>query len=443
MAWAQVGDVSRLRFRAYVDDKAVDLPGATCTGSATQSDCSAPLPTLSNGVHTIAVVNVTIATGIESERTNSITVQKVSASAATRLASLPSAVVTPGRVRLETVVTIGDAAFTADVVATGVRAPAQMTALADGRLLVAEGDGRVRVVRPGEPENREAALEAGTVTPQATGAMGLASHPDFAENRLVYASWLEREGDQTRLRLVRFREVGDALGEAATLFESPVAGDAGLSQSGPKMAFGPDRLLYVMLPPGVEFVNEPAASSPRAAMLRLTDEGRVPPGAPLSGVTSTPLGFAWNDAGALWVMFRSESGEAAVRSLDGRNRAQPTGRQAPTLIASEGIGVAAGTLLVQPEPDGLALARELLGARSDGTKGLARLALPARNVADGMSDRVGDIVAGEGGMLFVATSNGLVDGAPGVANDVVVRLRPVPATAGMQTGRSEAFLLRR
>jgi hypothetical protein len=215
------------------------------------------------------------------------------------------------------------------------------------------------------------------------------------------------------------------------------------------MAFGPDQRLYVMLPAGLEFVNEPSASAPRAAMLRLTDEGRIASGEQLSGVTSTPLGFAWNDAGALWVMLRGESGEAAMRSLDGRNRVptsaeasaggQPMGRQAPRLLAREGTGVAARTLLVRPEPDGLAAAREVLGARADGTKGIARLALPARNWVDGMSDRVGDVVAGEGGTLFVATSNGLIDGAA----DVVVRLKPVPATAGTRTGRSEASPRRR
>ena len=31
--------------------------------------------------------------------------------------------------------------------------------------------------------------------------------------------------------------------------------------------------------------------------------------------------------------------------------------------------------------------------------------------------------------MFVATSNGLADGAPGIANDVVVRLKPVPTPA--------------
>src|SRR6185436_12585667 len=158
------------------------------------------------------------------------------------------------------------------------------------------------------------ALDAEMLTSQRVGTMGIVSHPDFAQNHLVYLSLLEYGRlDQTTLRVVRLREVGDTLGEAATLFEAPVAGSA--VDAGPRMAFGPDRLLYLMLPPGMEFVREPAASTPNASMLRLDGDGRVVSAEPLSGVTSSPLAFTWSPAtGALWVMFRGANGEAAVRS---------------------------------------------------------------------------------------------------------------------------------
>ena len=438
LAWNQVGDVARLKFRAYVDGKAVDLPGATCGTSKAEAECSAPLPALSDGVHTIELVNVSIASGLESERTAAITVQKVAAKASVSSLSLASA--RSAGFRLDPVITLADGlSFTADIVATGVRAPAQMAWLPDGRLLVSDADGRVRVVRPGEAENREAALDVSMLTSESVGPMGIASHPDFAENRLVYLSLLERDrAGETRLRVVRLREVGDMLGEAATLFEAPVVDD-GASQTGPswgppsggptRMAFGPDRLLYVMLPPGMEFVNEPAASTPRASMLRLTDDGRVTPGEPLSGVTSSPLAFTWHPTtGALWVMFRGENGDAAVRSLGARDRVQTMRADAPRLLAREGTGATAGTLFLQTAPDDMLVAQALLATRADGSKGLARLALPLQ-ATGGLTDRVGDVVAGEGGTLFAVTSNGLVGGAAGAASDVVVRLKPVPAPA--------------
>ena len=413
LAWTQAGNTSQLRFRAYLDNRPVELSSTICS----DGECKSPLPTMSDGVHTIEIVSVS-GTAVESDRSDPITVQKVSARATASARPLA----------------IGGLEFTADTVATGVRAPAQLAALPDGRLLVSDADGRVRMVHPGQEEGREPALEAKLLTAwQPAGPMGIASHPDFAENRLVYVSLLEPDRrDAMRLRVLRLREVGDTLGEPATLFEAPVAASdpqtadvEPLAQAGPRMAFGPDRLLYVMLPPGVEFVNEPAASTPRASMLRLTDEGRAPAAQPLTGITASPLAFAWHQtSGALWVMFRSETGETSMRSLESRARAMSA--DSVRLRVREGAGASAGTLLVQPAPDELLAARAFVGTRADGSKGIARLALPVQ-AATRISDRLGDVVAGNGGTLFVTTSNGLAAGARGGADDVVIRLTPVRA----------------
>lgn len=428
LGWSQTGDVSKLKFRAYVDNRPVDLTGVTCSNSGGEAECHAPLPAMSDGTHTIEVVNVTAA-GVESARSAPFTVQKVAAKSS--VAALPLASSRSGAVRFESAITIADGlSFTADIVATGVRAPAQLAALPDGRLLISEADGRVRVVRPGDARDREPALDASMITSLPFDPMGIAGHPEFAQNRLVYLSLLEHaRAGESRLRVVRLREVGDTLGEPATLFEAPVAGDTDATSAGPRMAFGPDRLLYVMLPPGLEFVNEPAASTPLASMLRLTDEGRAPQGEPLSGIAATPLAFTWHPStGALWVMFRGQDGQASVRSLGGRDRAQTMGAQAPRLLAREAVGTEGGTLLLQSASDDRRVAQALLGTRADGSKGLARLALPLQSTAGVLSDRVGDVVAGDGGTLFAVTNNGLADGAAGAATDVVVRLTPAPTS---------------
>jgi len=229
--------------------------------------------------------------------------------------------------------------------------------------------------------------------------------------------------------VVRLREVGGTLGEAATLFDAPVAAGTGQSDAGPRMAFGPDRLLYLMLPPGMEFVNEPAASTPNASMLRLDGDGRAAPTEPLSGVTSSPLAFTWHPTtGALWVMFRGANGDAALQSLDTRARVQTMGTSTARLRFREGTGPAAGTLLHHAAPDDLLVAQALLGARADGSRGIARLALPAQ-ADDGVSDRISDVVAGDDGTLFAATHNVASGAASDAGSDVVVRLRPVAATA--------------
>ena len=55
------------------------------------------------------------------------------------------------------------------------------------------------------------------------GPLGLALHPDFSRNRFVYVAFLAQDSrERTLLRILRLREVGDTLGEAATLFETPL-----------------------------------------------------------------------------------------------------------------------------------------------------------------------------------------------------------------------------
>ncbi len=96
-------------------------------------------------------------------------------------------------------VNVGDGfSFAADIVARGVHAPAQLAWLPDGRLFVAEANGLVRVVRPGEPSRDEPALDApALLEPSPIGPLGLAPHPDFPRNRFVYVSFLLREQPDT------------------------------------------------------------------------------------------------------------------------------------------------------------------------------------------------------------------------------------------------------
>jgi glucose/arabinose dehydrogenase len=451
LAWNQTGEVSGMQFLAYVDGSPVTLGTAACAG-APDAECSAPLPPLTDGVHTIALAALSAA-GLESGRSDSITVQKVSTRSVVSAASFPDARVLSGEPLLEATVTTtsGGLAFAADVVARALKAPLQLASTPDGRLLVAEADGRVRVIHPGEPERGEAALDArALLDPPPVGPPGLALHPDFARNHFVYLSFLAQDGpERTLLRIVRLREVGDALGEPAALFEAPVAvaprasriandgrnpvAADGPSGEGPRLAFGPDGLLYALLPPGIEFDNEPAASRPTASMLWIEDDGRVPDIGPLSGITTPPLGYAWHPGSdALWLISPAEAGEAVVHALTAGtlSRVGSTGR--PVLRLTEGRGASSGAFrLVIPETQAGTL--EWSSAFAEGldyqASGTIRLAMPilAESLLAGMSGRISDVVAAGGGTLYLATdSAGRQGGDASTGSDVVVRLRARP-----------------
>lgn len=444
LAWTQSGDVSNLRFRAYVDGAAVALETVRCDG-APDAECSAPLPPLTTGVHAIALVAVSSA-GVESQRSEAITVQKVAARSVISAASFPDARASSTGTRLESTVSVsGGATFAADVVARALASPLQLASAPDGRLLVAGADGLVRVVRPGEPERDAIALDAtALLAPPPAGPLGLALHPDFAQNHFVYVSFLAEDvPGRMVLRIVRLREAGDALGEPATIFEAPVTrsiaatrtGDVGRAdatvdgpEDGPRLAFGPDGLLYALLPPGREFDHEPAASRPHASMLRLQDDGRTPQAGALSGITAHPLGFTWHPAtGVLWMIFPGEDGAAAVRPVTGGGDSGTDEPGLSVLRMTEGRVFSSGALTLDARPASVVGWSGVLAPGLDyNVAGVARLVVPilAEGLLTGISGRIADVVAAGGGTWYLATSGtGATSGTAARDGDVVMRLR--------------------
>ncbi len=428
LAWSQAGHVSGLRFRAYVDDTPVPLDAAVCDG-APEAVCSSPLPSMSDGPHTIALATM-LGSGPESERSETIEVEKVRDGAAS-LASLRDAGGGFRAIGLQATVAVApDLVFAADVVARGIHAPAQMAAAPDGRLLVAESNGSVRVVHPGDASRITRALDVQRsrrmLAVDAIASPGLAIDPGFADNHFVYLASIADEGSGPRLRVIRLREVGDTLGEAASLFETtvvgPIASGEGASPAqGPRLAFGPEGLLYVALPTGFTFDREPSASRPHASMLRLQPDGAVSD-VPLTGVRAHPLAFTWDPStDALWLAFAGE----AVTTLEpvpagghpgpapGRRVARSIG---PVRVPTTVRRLRGGPALFLANAAGLqthGLAQALL--RTPGTSATVRLAWPV--MAPGLADRIGDVVSGADGTWFAMTSNA---DAPG---DVIVRLR--------------------
>ena len=413
LAWNQAGNVSRMRFRAYIDDQAVELPSATCNGS-NPAMCTAPLPALADGIHAIALVNVNMDTASESARTDSITVQKIS-SGVTTAASFPDAAPYSRSLRLEARLA-ADLSVTVDIVARNVNTPAQLAALPDGRLLIAEANGHVRMIHPSEPGPGEDALDAhALLRPSPLGPLGLASHPDFTRNGFVYLSFLTLDsGGRALIRIVRLREAGNTLGDPASLFEAPVrsavAGSVDadydfLTQDGPKIAFGPDGLLYVALPLGVD-LDLPYSGTPGRSFLRVNDNGQLPTAEPVSGIDSHPLGFTWREGTAeLVALFARPDGEVLIKTF-GSTRNSRARVQAAGLHLSATSIVRSGPARWQDGSFPSTLTRQFLDIGSPRTAPrVVRLTRPIEVAApaSGFQDRVDDAAISMDGTVFVAT----------------------------------------
>jgi hypothetical protein len=432
LGWSQSGNVSGLTFRAYVDDTPVTLMAATCDTSMSDAACTSPLPPLANGVHTIALTSVLTSDGLESERSEALTVQKVSATT-TGLAALPDAMPSESRVHVlaAPVRPIGGFSFSADIVARGILAPAQLAATPDGRLLVAEADGGVRIVHPGLPAADVRALASGGPDSTSTAPLGLAIDPDFELNHFIYAASLTDDGpDHAHLRVMRFREWSDTLSEPSAIFEARAAAGAIVSRTdtAPRLAFGPDGLLYIALPLGLTFVDQPTASAPDAAMLRITAGGQLPSAGPIAGMSAHPLGFTWHPStGALWLALPEQGGTSVIRAAT-TSIWTPAQTLEPLRLPmtyrtgqSPALFVRAVDALATQE-----LARAFMAVRRDASPSAIRLTIPVATStsATGGVDAIGDIVSPGDGMWFAVTSNATRAGGDAAdGDDVIVRLR--------------------
>jgi glucose/arabinose dehydrogenase len=215
--------------------------------------------------------------------------------------------------------------------------PWAMTFTPDGqRALITEKAGKLKLWQVGTSEIMEV---AGLPQVDAGGQGGLGDvvlHPNFAQNGLVYISFVEAGQGDTR---------GAAVGRGRLVFHAPAArgakggahldgfqiiwrqspkvGDRG--HFGHRLAFGPDRKLYISN--GDRQLFDPAQdmAGTLGKIVRLNDDGTIPadnPFASRGGATAqiwslghrNPLGLAFAPDGRLW------SNEMGPRGGDEFNR---------------------------------------------------------------------------------------------------------------------------
>jgi len=167
------------------------------------------------------------------------------------------------------------------VVTKGLSHPWSIAFLPDGNMLVTERPGRLRLVRNGVLDPAPIAGVPRVRTDGNGGLMDVALHPGFAQNRLVYLTYTKPvENGKGTPTLARGRLEGGALVDVRDLVvPDAFEGNSGLNG---RVVFGRDGMVYMSTGGNVAKVAQDPASL-RGKILRLRDDGSVPPDNPFAG----------------------------------------------------------------------------------------------------------------------------------------------------------------
>ena len=176
-------------------------------------------------------------------------------------------------------------------------------------------------------------------------------HPDFATNHFVFLAYTARlAGGSRETRVVRYREVGNTLGEPAVILDRVPAADI---HDGARVRFGPDRKLYVTMGDTAAPPTAQDLGTLTGKILRLNDDGSVPGDNPFAGSPifsyghRNPQGIDWHPVtGEPWGSEHGQTGNDEINRLQpGRNYGWPVieadqtraGMETPILFFSPSI----------------------------------------------------------------------------------------------------------
>jgi glucose/arabinose dehydrogenase len=198
------------------------------------------------------------------------------------------------------------------VVASGLANPWSLAFLPNGDMMVTERAGRLRIIRNGVLDPQAISGVPSVKAALLGGLLDVALHPKFSENNFIYLAYSKPgEGNFATTALARARLRGMALEDVRDIF---VANTSSISTTnyGGRIAFDKQGFLYLTVGERQEQDRAQKGDDHGGKVLRLRDDGTVPPDNPFVGKAGfkpeiyslghrSPQGLALNpDTGAIW-----------------------------------------------------------------------------------------------------------------------------------------------
>jgi aldose sugar dehydrogenase len=318
---------------------------------------------------------------------------------------------------------------TVSVVAENLNIPWSIAFLPEGDMLVTERPGSLKRIGSDGTSVNVATIEE--VLHQGEGGLlGIALHPDFEDNNLLYLYYTySGQGNATLNRVVRYEFTDNSLFEGEVIVdEIPGA----VNHNGGRIRFGPDGYLFITTGDAAEPSLSQDRDSLAGKILRVTDEGEPAPGNPFESEIYSyghrnPQGIDWIN-GQLW------SSEHGARALDEINRIEAGRNYGWPEIEGDQRREGMETPVVHSgrdtwAPGGLVHHQGLV--YFTGLRGGALYVFDPDDREAGVREyfkneygRLREIIVGPDGMLYVTTSNRDGRGSPRSQDDIILRIDP-------------------
>lgn len=299
-------------------------------------------------------------------------------------------------------------------------------------VFVTEREGRIRLVHNGSLLEAPVAVLR-PVEDFDIGLSGIATHPNYSENGLLYAYISYREDDTLYNKVMKIMLVDNKLVDATPIIEY-IPGSR--FTNGGVIKFGPDGMLYVGTGTPSDSSHLPQdVNSLAGKILRIHDDGTIPSDNPYEDSPVYSLGHRnvrgmdWDSSGNLYISEEGPDKNDEISLItSGENYGWPESE-------CYGPGYANATVCYDPaiEPGGIVFSNGV--ATTSGHLLLASLrggglfeidvneGLPSQKILLSGVGRIRDVVQDESGVLYVITSNTDGKGFPAENDDRLLMLR--------------------
>lgn len=332
--------------------------------------------------------------------------------------------------------------------ARGLYVPWSMVFTSPERMLVSERNGNIKEIVNGKLNSNSLINLPEVAEVAESGLMGIATHPNYSQNKYVYACLAYETGSGMADKVERFIDNGNSLSRDKVILDSfPAA----RFHAGCRIKFGPDGKLYVTTGDATVKADAQKLDSLAGKILRMNDDGSTPADNPFPNSLiwsyghRNPQGIAWHpESGTLFETEHGPSGNDGPGGGDevnvvkkGLNYGWPvishertqSGMESPKLVftpaeAPSGATFYSGKVFSQFKNNFFFTA--LRG------QGIFRVVVNDENPEeiggyeklDISFGRIRDIIEGPDGLIYFATSNRDGRGTVRDGDDKIYRFEP-------------------